>query len=246
MNANLEQAHALLLSGHIDEALALLALVEDDAAHRLRAGMLARCERPTEALTALDRISEPTLEDALLRVRVLNTLGQTEAALALLRGLYAQQPDNPRLAELIYDQHRTMGRMAEAAALAEALSSDWRWRYRLAEALADMGEAQAALAHYDQVLALLEARHGANLPAHLVSAYVSALMGAASAALDCQQYTRARALLTQAAAHSDDPAIAYYDALARRGLNDPNAEAALESALAQCSPALRAAFSSDR
>lgn len=239
----LEQAHALLLTGDVDDALTLLRAVAGDDACRLRAQLLARHGQPSQALAELDALAERTTEDALLRARLLNALEQPHEAAAVLNDLHAAHPDDARLSELLYDQLMTIGDAPAAAEVARPLSKDWRWRQRLAEAEAEAGHPAAALAHYEQVLAALHNRHGAAIPPYLLSAYVSTLIGAASAALGCGQFTRARDYLRSAAAHSDDPAIAYYDALARRGLGDPDAEAAFQAALAQCSPILRAALS---
>jgi tetratricopeptide (TPR) repeat protein len=236
----LEQAHALLLTGDVDDALALLASADDDAARRLRAQVLARSGRPVNALADLDRLAQPTHEDYLLRARLLNALERPREAAAVLESLHAAAPQDKRLCELLYDQLMAMGEAQAAVEVARPLSEDWRWRMRLAEAEAEAGQPAAALAHYEQALHALRTRHPASIPPYLHSAYVSALIGAASAAIDCEQFAQARAYLATAAAHSDDPAIACYDALARRGLGDPDAEAALQAALAQCSPTLRA------
>jgi hypothetical protein len=243
--STLEQAHALLLTGDVDDALALLDAVAGDEARRLRAQLLARHSQPSQALAELDALSHATPEDALLRARLLNALERPQEAAAALTALHAASPDDKRLSELLYDQLMTMGDAQAAAEVARPLSDDWRWRMRLAEAEAEAGHPAAALAHYEQVLAVLHSRHAEAIPDYLRSAYVSALIGAASAAIDAGQFARAREYLHTAAACSDDPAIACYDALARRGLGDPDADAALQAALARCTPTLRAALLSD-
>lgn len=242
MTSVLEQAHALLLTGDVDEALTLLGAVADDDARRLRAQLLARRRQAAQALAELDALEQTTAEDALLRVRLLNALERPQEAAAVLAGLYAATPHDRRLSELLYDQWMSMKEPRAAAEVARPLSDDWRWRMRLAEAEAEAGHPEVALAHYEQVLAMLHSRHTEAIPNYLMSAYISALIGAASAAIDAGQFACARDYLRTAAAHSDDPAIACYDALARRGLGDPDAEAALQEALARCTPTLRAAL----
>ncbi len=241
----LEQAHALLLTGDVDDALAVLSAVDGDDARRLRAHLLTRQAQSDQALAELAAIEQPTTEDALLRARLLNALERPHEAAALLRALHAAAPHDKRLCELLYDQLMRMGEALAAAEVARPLSDDWRWRLRLAEAEADGHQPEAALASYDHVLNALHRRHADTIPTYLMSAYLSALIGAADAAIQCERFEQARGYLAVAAAQSDDPAIAVYDALARRGLGDPDAEAALQAALAQCSPTLRAALDSD-
>ncbi len=238
----LEQAHALLLTGDVDDALALLNGIDGDDARRLRAQLLTRQVQSDQALAELAAIEQPTMEDALLRARLLNALERPHEAAALLRALHTAAPHDKRLCELLYDQLMAMGEAQAAAEVARPLSDDWRWRLRLAEAQVEASQPESALASYDHVLSALRRRHADAIPPYLMSAHLSALIGAADAAIRCEQFEQARGYLAAAAAQSDDPAIAVYDALARRGLGDPLAEAALQAALAQCSPTLRAAL----
>jgi tetratricopeptide (TPR) repeat protein len=152
----LDAAAAALDFGQAEEALGYLDVLLTDApchdeALRLRAAVLARMPgRAADALADCARIAQPTQDDQRLRARLLAAQGDHAAAAALLRVLWAAHR-SPADADGLAHLYLTGGSrddLRALLALLDDLPPSWNWQIVRGDALAALGNRDAAAVCY--------------------------------------------------------------------------------------------------
>lgn len=154
------------LAGQLDEARyayeqALLCDREADYVMRSLAMLLLRQGKRAEAITWVQRMIELRPDDTAARGLLANlysTAGESERAAAIYLAMLADDPGNPNITLLLAALYVDGERQAEARVLLEGLTEThpdfMMGHYYLARLYRDFGELDAALASYEQALAL--------------------------------------------------------------------------------------------
>ncbi|MDX1991808.1 MAG: tetratricopeptide repeat protein [bacterium] len=200
----LQLANAFLQTGELDDALDALnqhlAASPDDAeALRLRAQIKGRhdMESRRAALADLERLPDLSVEDVFLRLAILTSLDETEAAQATILEALAQFPQDERLAERGVDFLREIGKLTEARALVAQQPPSWRWHQWAGMLAAEDGDFAAAVEAYSGAIAELEHRYRFDLsaPARILDTGSDAAALTVVAAYGSLRLARGHALL---------------------------------------------------
>ncbi len=157
----LELAELFIRAGELSEALdALNAELEsqpdDQAALRLRANLLTHLPgRGREALTDLDTLSEATLDDHLLRIHVLDTLGDHDAAFEVIERLWMDRGDAQSVTLMLRALQRR-GEFDRALELLADLPKSWNWLGWSGDFYALKGDYSIAAEHFCSAIDQLE------------------------------------------------------------------------------------------
>ncbi len=160
----LERVGAHVQSGDMDAALRLLDQQlsqhpEDDESRRWRVAVLMHLpgdERQQAALADLDAMRAPIADDTWRRSIALQTLGDLNAAEAVVLAALEQWPGDEQLIERQLYLLMLAGKRRRAQALLDRLPRTWRWLTWAGELATESARDADAIAIYTEALADLE------------------------------------------------------------------------------------------
>ncbi len=183
----LELAVAFIQTGELEDALAaiaqhLAAQPQDDRVRRWRLTILRQLNGDSEqALTDLDQLAVPTADDFTQVALLLENSQDSNAALNLLADAHARWPQESRLTEVYLRLLLDHNHIDIALPIVRAQPPSWRWSEWEADLLVRQGNDAAAVAGYDQALALLDADFDTEAIAYLVPIKARLLLACAHA-----------------------------------------------------------------
>ena len=153
MNTPLELAGAFIQAGELNDALDALDAhlsvhPHDQAAHRLRASVLTHLPgRVRAALSDLDALDALAYDDLVLRLQVLDLIGEPYDDLSLIETVW-QEGHDLRAADLLLRRLRQRGNPERALKLLADLPKSWQWLGWSGDFYALKGDTAIAAEHY--------------------------------------------------------------------------------------------------
>jgi len=159
----MQLAEAFLKTGELDDALEALNQQleqepQDDEARRLRIQVLLRlnsAENLQMALTDIENLSSPTVEDYQIASIVHERAGNLDAAIQAMNQAREHNADDERLTERLLELMIANKSYQDALNLIHQQEQTWRWLEREGDVLVLMGDDTMATARYGLVLAQL-------------------------------------------------------------------------------------------
>lgn len=240
-------ANAFIQTGELADALDTLtqhldAQPMDDAARRLRMGVLLRLRDEIHLRTALadfDLLSEVTADDQVQRSVILERLGDLDGAALAMEQARALKSTDDRLTERLLHLLAAQGKIVEALDQVRGQERTWRWLQWEGDLLVLVGDDQTATARYGLALAQLDARFDVEAEPYLAPIKARILLARGHAYRRLEQIEQAEAHYLEAARLiPSDPTIPFYRGLLAAQRGD------LEMAISLCRAGLASASAS--
>jgi predicted Zn-dependent protease len=236
-----ELANAFIQAGELQDALDALnphlaANPTDDQALRLRAAVLIRLrsdEHLRAALTDLNALASPTVNDLVQKANVCQMLGDLESAKQAILAARILAPDQENLVQHHVYMLMAFHQYEEGRALIDSMPQTWVWLQMSGDLASEYEGEERAIADYSRALTLLEVAFDTSAEKFAQGIKANMLANRATMYATLERYTEAAADYDAARALvPDDMMMTFLRGLVAADMGD------LTEALSLCGEAL--------